>query len=218
MEYKFKTKPYEHQLKALGMSWKKVNYAYFMEMGTGKSKVLLDNISMLYDKGAINSALIVAPKSVYRNWQISEIPTHLPEHIDPFIGVWQATMTKTQQEIIENCLMPQERLKVVLMNIEAFSTKKGVIFAEKFLKSNKVLFAIDESTTIKNHKAKRTKTVLALREHAKCRRILTGMPITKNPMDLFTQCSFLDPDLLGYSSFYAFQGRYANTIRRKGAG
>jgi SNF2 family DNA or RNA helicase len=189
-----------------------------MEMGTGKSKVLLDNIAMLYDKGAINSALIVAPKSVYRNWEKLEIPIHLPDHIEPFIGVWQATTTKTQQEIIENCLTPQERLKIVLMNVEALSTKKGAMFADKFLKCNKVLLAIDESTTIKNHKAKRTKTVLALREHAKCRRILTGMPITKNPMDLFTQCNFLDPDLLGYSSFYAFQGRYANTIRRKGAG
>ena len=218
MDYKFKTKPYAHQIKALDMSWKKVNYAYFMEMGTGKSKVLLDNIAMLYDKGAINSALIVAPKSVYRNWEKLEIPIHLPDHIETFIGVWQATTTKTQQEIIENCLMPQERLKIVLMNVEALSTKKGAMFAEKFLKCNKVLLAIDESTTIKNHKAKRTKTVLALSEHAKCRRILTGMPVTKNPMDLFTQCNFLDPDLLGYSSFYAFQGRYADTIRRKGAG
>ena len=218
MDYKFKTKPYAHQIKALDMSWKKVNYAYFMEMGTGKSKVLLDNIAMLYDKGAINSALIVAPKSVYRNWEKLEIPIHLPDHIETFIGVWQATTTKKQQEIIENCLMPQERLKIVLMNVEALSTKKGAMFAEKFLKCNKVLLAIDESTTIKNHKAKRTKTVLALSEHAKCRRILTGMPVTKNPMDLFTQCNFLDPDLLGYSSFYAFQGRYADTIRRKGAG
>ncbi len=104
------------------------------------------------------------------------------------------------------------------MNVEAFSTKKGVAFAEKFLKTHKAMFAIDESTTIKNHKAKRTKTICALREHAKCRRILTGMPVTKNPMDLYTQCYFLDPDLLGFSSFYAFQGRYAEMIRRKGAG
>ena len=46
MNYKFKTKPYAHQLsvrKVLGTK----NTAYFMEMGTGKSKVLIDNISML---------------------------------------------------------------------------------------------------------------------------------------------------------------------------
>ena len=52
-----------------------------MEMGTGKSKVLLDNAAMLYDKGKINALLIIAPKGVYKNWYDSEIPTHLPDHI-----------------------------------------------------------------------------------------------------------------------------------------
>ena len=65
MNYKFKTKPYAHQIKALEKSVDKKNYAYFMEMGTGKSKVLVDNMSMLYDKGKINGALIIAPKGVY---------------------------------------------------------------------------------------------------------------------------------------------------------
>ena len=59
MKYKFKTKPYEHQLEALKRSWNKREYAYFMEMGTGKSKVLIDNIALLYDKGGINAAIIV---------------------------------------------------------------------------------------------------------------------------------------------------------------
>ena len=39
MNYKFKTPPYGHQIKALEMSWNKSYFAYFMEMGTGKSKV-----------------------------------------------------------------------------------------------------------------------------------------------------------------------------------
>ena len=54
MDYRFKTRPYDHQLHALGASHNKENYALFMEMGTGKSKVLVDNIAMLYDKGKIN--------------------------------------------------------------------------------------------------------------------------------------------------------------------
>ncbi len=54
MNYKFKTPPYKHQLRALEMSWDKKCFAYFMEMGTGKSKVLIDNTAMLYDKGKIN--------------------------------------------------------------------------------------------------------------------------------------------------------------------
>jgi hypothetical protein len=51
MDYKFKTMPYEHQLQALGAAHKKENFALFMEMGTGKSKVLIDNIAMLFDRG-----------------------------------------------------------------------------------------------------------------------------------------------------------------------
>ena len=76
MDYKFKTEPYEHQLTALGASHKKENFALFMEMGTGKSKVLIDNIAMLYDRGKINAALIVAPKGVYHNWERQELPVH----------------------------------------------------------------------------------------------------------------------------------------------
>ena len=47
-----------------------------MEMGTGKSKVLLDNMAVLYDQGKINGALIVAPKGVIGTWYNQEIPTH----------------------------------------------------------------------------------------------------------------------------------------------
>ena len=64
MNYKFKTKPYEHQMTALKKSWHKETYAYFMEMGTGKTKVLIDNMAMLYDKGKIDGALIVALQKV----------------------------------------------------------------------------------------------------------------------------------------------------------
>ena len=83
MDYRFKTEPYEHQLHALGASHNKENFALFMEMGTGKSKVLVDNIAMLYDKGKINGALIIAPKGVYTNWLSQEIPNHLVDHIKP---------------------------------------------------------------------------------------------------------------------------------------
>ena len=67
MDYRFKTTPYQHQLDALKASHKKKVFALFCEMGTGKSKILLDNIAMLFDSGKINGALIVAPKGVYKN-------------------------------------------------------------------------------------------------------------------------------------------------------
>jgi len=95
------------------------------------------------------------------------------------------------------------------MNVEAFSTKKGVDFAAKFLNSHKTLMAIDESTTIKNPEAKRTKNIVSLGRYAVCKRILTGSPVTKSPLDLYKQCEFLDPWLLDHSSYYSFRTRYA---------
>jgi SNF2 family DNA or RNA helicase len=209
INYKFKTKPYAHQLTALEKSWEKQVYAYFMEMGTGKSKVLIDNISMLYDKGKINGALIIAPKGVYQNWYNSEIPTHLVDHIDKKMVLWQAMINKTQAKKLNTLFKTGEELHILIMNVEAFSTKKGVDFAHKFLNCHNALIAVDESTTIKNPGAKRTKNILGLSKYSKYRRILTGSPVTKSPLDLYTQCYFLSPWLLDHSSFYTFKNRYA---------
>ena len=215
IKYKFKTKPYEHQLEALKKSWNKKEYAYFMEMGTGKSKVLIDNIAILYDKGGINSAIIVAPKGVYRNWSEKEIPTHMPDHVETQIAVWNPAPTKKQKEELIKLFTPSDDLKILVINVEAFSTKKGVAFVEKFILGHLPLIAVDESTTIKNPKAQRTKNLLKLAINTKYRRILTGFPVTQSPLDLYSQSSFLSPQLLGYASYYSFQNRYAQLINRK---
>ena len=209
MKYKFKTKPYEHQLKALEMSWDKSYFAYFMEMGTGKSKVLIDNISMLYDNGKINGVLIVAPKGVVKNWYESEIPTHLVDHIEHKTVLWQSNINQKQQKKLNTLFETGEDLHILIMNVEALSTKKGVDFAEKFLFSHRSMMAIDESTTIKNPEAKRTKNICKLGLSTKYNRILTGSPVTKSPLDLYKQCDFLMPELLGHSSYYSFRTRYA---------
>ena len=94
MNYKFKTKPYQHQLDALEISWNKEVYAYFMEMGTGKTKVLIDNMSMLYDNGKIDGALIIAPKGVVGTWYEQELPTHLVNHVENVTILWQSNITK----------------------------------------------------------------------------------------------------------------------------
>jgi len=209
MNYKFKTKPYAHQLTALEKSWNRENYAYFMEMGTGKTKVLIDNLAMLYDKGKVNGALIIAPKGVVGTWYNQEIPTHLPNHIENVTTLWQPNITKKQKESLDEILKVGEELHILVMNVEALSTSKGVDFATRFLNSHRPLIAIDESTTIKNPKAKRTKNIIDLSNLAKYRRVMTGSPVTKNPLDLFTQCYFLDPYLLGHESYYSFRMRYA---------
>ena len=214
MKYKFKMPPYEHQLTALRKGWNLDEFAYFMDMGTGKSKVLIDNFSVLYDKGYIGGVLIIAPKGVYRNWSSNEIPTHMPDHVLADICIWQPNHTQKFLTTWKKLFEDNYNLKIFLMNIEAFSTRKGVEVAEKFLLAHSTLMAIDESTTIKSKNAKRTKSIVKLGKMAKYRRIMTGSPITKSPMDLYTQCEFLNPELLGHKSFYSFQYEYAIIKRR----
>jgi len=209
MNYKFKTKPYAHQIIALEKSWNKEVFAYFMEMGTGKSKVLIDNISMLYDKGKINGALIIAPKGVYQNWYDIEIPTHMADHVEKKVVLWKALINDKQRKQLNTLFEPGEDLHILCMNVEALSTSKGVEFARKFLDTHNTLMAIDESTTIKNPEAKRTKNIVNLGREARYRRILTGSPVTKSPLDLYKQCEFLEEGLLDYTSYYAFRTRYA---------
>ena len=212
MNYKFKTKPYAHQLDALEASWDKENFAYFMEMGTGKSKVLLDNAAILYDKGHINGLLLIAPKGVYKNWYEAEIPTHLPDHIEKKVILWKTSdKSKKQMSLLNTLFETGTDLHILIMNVESFSKGAGLQFAQKFLSCHKAMIAIDESTTIKTPTSNRTKSILKLRQDAKYRRILTGSPVTKSPLDLFSQCLFLDPWLLNHQSYYTFKARYAVT-------
>ena len=216
--YKFKTEPYEHQKDALRKCWNKESFAIFAEMGTGKTKIALDNACILYNKGKIDRLLVVAPKGTYMNWVDQEIPTHIPDYIEKEVLAWKpSTSAKYQAELKSIRAINDFRLKIFVMNVEALSTVKGLKQAELFL-IGKSMMIVDESTTIKNPQAKRTKNILSLGKESKYRRILTGSPVTQSPMDLWSQMDFLDPEILGQSSFYAFRTKYAVMITATAAG
>lgn len=216
VNYKFKTTPYEHQVNALDRSINRNAYAFFAEMGAGKSKMLIDTIANLHIRGEIDFALIIAPKGVYRNWTNKEIPDHFPDDVPHRVIRWVSTPNKKQQAEMRSIKEAFDGLTIFVMNVEAFSTVKGKAAGEWMSKAlgPRGLVGIDESTTIKNHKAKRTKALMEIGSGFKYRRIMTGSPITKEPMDIYAQAAFLGPRLLGYDSYYAFQGRYAITQKR----
>jgi SNF2 family DNA or RNA helicase len=218
MKFNYKTEPYAHQHEALVRGHERTSYAYFMEMGCGKSKVLLDNIVWLYEQGKIDTAVIVAPKGVYRNWEISEIPAHFPDDIQREIYVWSASPNKKQAERLKDGMQKRGVLRIFLANVEGFASTKLPKFVGAFTKNSNFLLAVDESTTIKNPQAKRTKALVKLSQDAAYKRILTGSPVTKSPLDLYAQCGFMDKKLLGHDSYYSFQGRFAITrTQRMGA-
>ena len=214
-KYPFKNKPFVHQAAYLQRFWQYPTSALFAEMGTGKSFMLINNAAMLYDKGKINAMLIVAPKGVYRNWYRSEIPKHMPDHISYKMACWNPTPRKAEKMEMDVMFNAVDDMRILIMNIEAFSTEKGQQFAKVFLRVTDAFMAIDESTTIKTPTAKRTKAIVKIGKDARYRRIATGSPVTKSPLDLYSQCDFLGEDCLNYSSYYAFQARYAVLVERK---
>ena len=202
-QYKYKTNPYQHQRDALNKGGLSKNYAYFMEMGTGKTKVVIDNVAYLYQQKEIKEVIVIAPNSVYRNW-VQEISDHSP--VTPYIWCWKVNKEK---ELIR--AGKSNELIYILMNVEALSHKSGQRWLHQRLNLNgKVsMMVIDESTTIKSPVALRTKAICKLSTMVKYRRILTGSPVTKSPLDLYTQCAFLSKALLGFESYYTFRARYA---------
>jgi SNF2 family DNA or RNA helicase len=212
-KYNFFSAPYAHQLEAFTASADVQSFALLLDMGTGKTKVTLDTVGYLFEKDAVELVLVVAPKGVIANW-VPEIEAHLPPRIEREIVLWNPNLSQKRRDELNELHVKSSALKFLLMNVEAFSSQKGVDVAKLFVARFKTFMVIDESTTIKNRRAKRTKALCAVGRDAVYRRILTGSPVTRSPLDLFSQMAFLDPGILGFSSYYAFQGRYSIVQRR----
>jgi SNF2 family DNA or RNA helicase len=188
-------------------------------MGTGKSKMLIDTLAWLYDSGRVDAALIVAPKGVYRNWIDKEIPEHMPTHVRFAAANWVADAKKEDVEAMRVMAKAANDLRIFVVNVEAQPSKRGLEAAYKFLLGCRApLMAIDESTSIKNPTATRTKACIKLARYTKYRRIMSGEPAANSPLNLYSQFDFLDPHLLGYGSFFSFKRRFARLVEMSTAG
>lgn len=193
------------------------NNRIFISGNSGKTKVMLDNIGVLHQKGQITGALVLAPKGVYRNWSAKEIPTHLPDEINREVLVWDAAASQGRKDKLLKQIRDWDgkTLQFLVFNIESLISEKGRKLIVDFIRKHdgNVFALVDESTCIKNHKAKRTKAAIEIGQKCKARRIATGSPVTNSPLDLYSQCAFLDKSLLGCGSYYAFKNTYANVER-----
>lgn len=206
MDFKFKTEPFAHQLKAFFLSRDAEYYGYFMEMGTGKTKVVIDNSADLFDKNKIDCLIILAPNGVHSQWINEQLPMHMPERCNARGLVYRATDKKSLKALDEVLDGENfEGLTVVAFNIDALSNDKGRKYIEKFLRKFRCLFVIDESVRIKTPGSARTKAALKLAPLAPYRRIMSGAPVTKGYEDIYAQLKFLHPDVLGFNSFYTFR-------------
>lgn len=211
-DYKFGTKPYAHQEAAFLTSRDREAYAYLMEQGTGKTKVIIDNFCWLFQEGKINGVLIVCPKNMVKTWALKELPAHVPGHVYAHVQtrVWRQKLREVKAT--QGGLTP---LDVLVMNHDAFITEAGYKLAQRFCLEHTVFMAIDESTCIKNPAAKRSKALHRIGKQVDFRRIATGTPIDNSPFDAYSQFKFLDPSIVTTESFTAFKNEYGVTEPRR---
>jgi len=213
----FRHPPFDHQKKALLLGRDTEAFAYLMDQGTGKTKTLLDDAAHNWREDRIDALIIVSPNSVKTNWVspdgVDEVTEHMAPDVDYVKGVWFSSPNKQQRKAFEYFAVHSEdrrKLKILSLNIETLSVPRVVRFLEAFMTNYRTMFVIDESTRIKTPGAKRTKTALRLGKLAVKRRILSGTPVIKALENAYTQFAFLDPDILGFQSFYSFKNHFCN--------
>jgi SNF2 family DNA or RNA helicase len=204
VNYAFKTKPREYQRKALDKAWAQPYFAFYMDMGTGKTKTSLDLFSAYFLNGDVDRLLIITKFSTRRNWE-REIGIHCPVECD--VRILDTTKAK---DFDEWNTTRDDRLKVLIVGTESLAIGKAPEFSERFVSvSARVGVVIDEAHMIKNHSAQRSKTCARLGLSASRKLIMTGTPVANGPMDVFMQFEFLDPNIIGIGDFYSFRNRYA---------
>lgn len=219
-QYKSKRKPREKQAEALKKAKGKTAFAFLMAMRTGKTKVVCDEYGTLEASGKVDDLCIIAPAGVYHTWAKDDPVDPSGIYADfsddlrkrMAVHVWQSgtySSRKRQQELSE--FLAHVGPRVLIVNVEATSTVDDLRqLLIGFLKGRRVYGAIDESTVIKNHAAQRTKFInRKLAKLFEVRRILSGLITPRSPLDLYSQFEFLDPNILGYNSYYAFRARFA---------
>lgn len=202
-----------HQLAALKRAEGREYFAYLMEMGTGKTRVITDEWARMVREGECRDLLVVAPAGSYRNWE-RELREFLDEDIAEraLIRTWISGGSRSNMRAITGMLGNRDpaRPRVFLVNVEAFSrVDRAAEAAKEFLSRQHAMMAVDESTVIRNMKSNRTEVVHDLGHSAQFRRIATGLVSPRSPMDLYAQYFFLDWKILRQRSFYGFRHRYA---------
>lgn len=215
MPYVSKRVPRVKQQEALTKIAGRTAFALLMQMRCGKTKVAIDDFGRLVDEGSAQDLVVIAPAGVYRTWE-KAIEEDYPDPL-PLIHTWRSGSYGSQKarNLLRAFLDDRSGPRVLLINAEALSSVKAARECIlEFMAQRDCVAVIDESTLAKNPSAERTKFLVRyVAPLAKYRRILSGLPTPRSPLDLYSQFEFLDPKILGFKSYYAFRSRFAVTQR-----
>lgn len=215
----FKTKPYEHQQEALDKMDGQANYAILAGVGTGKSKIMIDDASRLYRQGAIDTLVILSPIGVHRDAWVGDDETpglvaqHLPDDIPREVAYTVTGKPSYGLAKLEPMGGARE-LKVASVHYEALSSGGCAVTVANIIKRAKgCMIVADESQKLRSPGSKRTKVAWRYGQLAQFRRITTGTPLSQGWQDLYAQYKFLDWSIIGCRTFTEFKAQYCLETR-----
>lgn len=209
MRYKFKTRPYRHQVEGIKFAFRQFNRglgaALLFEPRTGKTKTTIDTASLLYHKRGVRKILVISPNRVIGTWA-REFHTHCP--LVHEVIVWDA---KERRKGAIRQPAGHLDLQIVVTNYETFSTPgkklqsgrrsrttgrfKNRETLVKWIAEDDALIVVDESHKLKNPSGKASNMIVGMRKWFKFQLILTGTPITKarRAADIYMQWRLINP-------------------------
>ena len=217
-DFPYKRQPMDHQRRVFLLSRDQPAYAYLMEQGTGKTKVVIDNACYLFNKGLIKCLIIIAwPNGVHRMWHDDELPNDMSV---PYQSqFWSSSCTKEKSWEIQRVFESARggKMAVMTFNVEAFTSSAARECIKNFLRLPSMV-VIDQSASIKNPDSKRTQFLIdeiASHPNALYKRIMDGDPVAEGADELYSQFKFLSEDIIGHDTVTGFRNEYCNLGRFK---
>lgn len=206
-KFKYKTEPWKHQKKALSYLYKRDAAALYTDMGTGKTKVMID----LIQSRDFKRVLVVAPKKACDVW-VKQIAIHGLE--GKFVVYPCQNLSKVKVIDLLDSIPKwrkngtQEQTYVFIINYEKV-WDKGIekYFSRKTFHLDCII--CDESHRIKSPMSNCSMCLARLGKLVPHRYLVTGTPIAENPTDVFAQYKFLDPSIFG-TVLGTFRDEYEN--------
>lgn len=203
MDFDYVIPPYEWQKKLLQLSVEERDVAVLADMGTGKTKGIVDVLRYKYQQNkALKKTLIISPLVTLFNWKNEFLKnSKIPQDR---IQVLHGTTDK-KMRLFEEATQAMNRSAIIIMNYESMISPKMVAMLMKWQPE---ILVLDESQRVKSHKAKSSKAIHELSLTCQHRYIMSGTPMTNSLTDIFMQYLILDNGATFGTNYFTFQRTY----------
>lgn len=171
--------------------------ALFHEIGVGKTRTALEIYSYYKAQYPELRLFVVCPLSLIE-------------------GAWAEDINKFSEFKYRNCHNEKIEFRhdtdIYIVNYEALISENKLIEIKRFLLAGRFMCVLDESSRMKNHKARTTKSLLSIRDLFMFRIVMSGTPAPNSETEYWAQMKFIGKGIV-HDNFYPFRNYYFHLER-----